>query len=245
MEQEQKLVDFGNKTVENYFKLDYKGQKINNNQNFINFKEEMLRKNNYKGRIFFCKNEDIYFYYNDSEYPYFHGICPSCQQSICYFCSKPNNYTYDLCCYSKRIHYIFYVDALVFFKYPKDGVNDYHYQPKFKEHLLLALTPVLNLIFFMGGIHTAIYKLDTKMVFEDNKDDYLNFEQYIKGCGNRRDFFILIVALDIGATIILATIPFLILDIISTILIVIISIPFKFYPLKYLFGIGFVGWLLN
>lgn len=96
----------------------------------------------------------------------------------------------------------------------------------------------------MGGIHTAIYKLDTEIIFEEY-NDYLNFEQYIKGCDNHKDFFLLIVALDVGATIILACIPFLILDIIFTILILIISIPFNFYPMKYLYGIGFAGWLLN
>lgn len=40
----------------------------------------------------------------------------------------------------------------------------------------------------MGGIHTAIYKLDTEIIFEEY-NDYLNFEQYIKGCDNHKDFF--------------------------------------------------------
>lgn len=61
MEQDQKLVDIDNKAIENIFRLDYKGQKINNNLNFIKFKEEMLRKNNYKGRIFFAKTK-IYIF---------------------------------------------------------------------------------------------------------------------------------------------------------------------------------------
>ena len=230
------------------FKTDYKEQILEDNINFKKFKQTMLSKNGNKGRIFYCKNEDLYFYYNDSQYPYYHGICPSCKRHICYFCKKVNKYTYDLCCYKKRIHYIFSVDAHIFFKYPKDGVDNYNYQPKFKDNLLFAIIPLVNLIFFAGGIHTAIYKLDTKIEFNGYKndayDDFLNLEQFTKGCEDHWDIFLPIVIMDVSATIILS-IPYLFLDIVFTILIFLVSIPFKFYPVKYIYGIGFAGWLLN
>lgn len=247
MEVGETLIDNQNSLA--IFKTDYKNQKLEDNINFQKFKQTMLSKNDNKGRIFYCKNEDIYFYYNDSKYPYYHGICPSCNRQICYFCKKVNKYTYDLCCYKKRIHYIFSVDAHIFFKFPKCGVHDYNYQPTFKDNLLFAIIPIANLIFFAGGIHTAIYKLDTKIEFKDSYknndyDDYLNLEEYTKGCDDHWDIFLLIVILDVSATIILS-IPYLFLDIAFTILIFLISIPFNFYPVKYIYGIGFAGWLLN
>ena len=122
------------------------------------------------------------------------------------FVKKVNKYTYDLCCYKKRIHYIFSVDAYIFIKYPKKRYNNPKHQRKFKDNLLFAIIPLVNLIYFAGGIHTAIYKLDTKIEFKEYKnddyDDYLNFEQFIKGCDKHWDIFFPIVIMDVSATII-------------------------------------------
>ena len=68
----------------------------------------------------------------------------------------------------------------------------------------------------------------------------MDFEQYLKGDNEHWNIFILIVGFDIVSVIILS-IPLLFLNILFTIILIIISIPFKFYPLKYLFGIGFNG----
>ena len=117
---------------------------------------------------------------------------------------------------------MFSADAYIFFKFPKDGVQYYNYQPIFTENLLFAIIPLVNLIFFAGGIHTAIYKLDTKIEFKGSYkidyDDYLNLEEYTKGCNDNWPTFLLIVILDVSATIILS-IPYLFLDIAFTILI--------------------------
>ena len=245
MEVGETLIDNQNSIT--IFKTDYKNQKLEDNINFQKFKQTMLSKNDNKGRIFYCKNEDIYFYYNDSKYPYYHGICPSCNRQICYFCKKVKNSKYDLCCNKKRIHYIFSVDAYIFIKYPKDGAN---YQ--FKENLLFAIIPLVNLIYFAAGIHIPIYKLDTKIKYKyclkvgddyNYDNDYYNLEQYTMGGKDHLPSFILIVIMDVSATIILS-IPYLFLDIAFTILIFLISIPFKFYPVKYIYGIGFAGWKL-
>ena len=121
MEVEETLIDNQNSIT--IFKTDYKNQKLEDNINFQKFKQTMLSKNDNKGRIFYCKNEDLYFYYNDSQYPYYHGICPSCKRHICYFCKKVNKYTYDLCCYKKRIHYIFSVDVIFLLNIQKSAIT--------------------------------------------------------------------------------------------------------------------------
>ena len=71
-------------------------------------------------------------------------------------------------------------------------------------------------------------------------ENYLDFEQYNIGCYEHWNIFILIVGLDI-LTVIILSIPFIFLNIFFTVLLILISIPFKFIPLKYLFGIGFSG----
>ena len=92
-------------------------------------------------------------------------------------------------------------------------------------------------------MHVFIYKLKTNIKtgeLYNGFEDYLDFEQYIKGGYGHLDIFILIVGLDI-LTVVILSIPFIFLDIFFTILLILISIPFKFIPLKYLFGIGFRG----
>ena len=231
MEQENEIKTNFDEKTENFFKLDYKGQNINKNKFFKEFKVTMFKKNNNKGLIYFCPEDNAYFF-DSSEYKYQNGICPLCGKDICYFCSKRDQLYRDKCCLSKKMHYLFYKEGFIFFE-------DY-----FRGKLLFALIPLLNLILFVGGIHKLIYKIEDIYIREMNC--YWNFEGYLKSefdrdYVNHCDIFKFFVALDVGSTIILI-IPYAILNIIFTIILIIISIPFKFYPIKYLAGIAYKGW---
>ena len=222
------------------FKPEYEGQNIKNNIHYIKFKESIIKKFGKKARIFYCKRDKIYFYYDDSIYPYLWGVCPLCKWNVCYYCSSANMDAN--CCLKKRIYYLFNVDALIFFdSYPKKNNNNINFN--FNDFLPYACIPYLNSLVFFGGLHVHIYKLRTKIksdLYYDGVENYLVFESYINGAYDRWNIFLLIVGFDIIVVIVLS-VPFLFLDIMLTILLILISIPFKFYPLKYLFGIGFQG----
>ena len=220
------------------FKPEYEEQKLRNNINFKKFKESIIKKYGNHARIFYCTKDKIYFYYDDSKFPYLEGICPLCKWRICYFCSSIN--WEDCCCLRKRAYYLLNVDALIFLdSYPKKEHINYN----FSDYLFYALVPYINCIFFFGGLHVFIYKLKTniKTGSEYNGvEDYMSFESVINGCYDHMESFGFIVTLDILTLIILA-IPLFFLNLFFTIILIIISIPFKFYPIKYLFGIGFRG----
>ena len=230
MEADKELINTLDKL--DIFKPEYAGQKIKNNINFIKYRESILKKYGKNARIFYCKENKIYFYYNDSEYPY-EGICPLCSKSICYFCLTFN--WFKVCCLRSRMYYLLTDEAMIF-------LNDNAKKDKFKDYLIYALFPYLNSLVFFGGLHIYIYKWKTnvKTIGYNGKEDFLRFEDYLKGDELHLNIFILIAGFDIF-TVIFLSIPFLFLDIFFTILLILISIPFKFYPLKYLFGIGFIG----
>ena len=73
--------EIDNPKMINVFKPEYEGQKIKDNINFIKFKTSNLKKYGQKAKIFYCKKDKIYFYCNDSEYPY-KGLCPLCYRYI-------------------------------------------------------------------------------------------------------------------------------------------------------------------
>ena len=109
------------------------------------------------------------------------------------------------------------------------------------NYLIYALVPYLNFLFFFGALHVFIYRLKTNVKRHSNgKEHFISFEEYIHGDNGHWDILIIIAGLDI-LTVLILSIPFIFLDIFFTILLILISIPFKFYPLKYLFGIGFKG----
>ena len=219
------------------FKPEYKSQKLKNNIYFIKYKESILKKYGKNARIYYCKIDNIYFAYKTLRFPDYEAYCPLCKSLICYFCSTID--WHKNCCLGKRIHYLFNVDSQVFIGPCLD--SQYNNNPKFIDNLIYALVPYLNSIIFFGGLHISIYKLKTNIengLHYKKADNYYDFENYLKGDDSHWDSFGIVVILDMLSVIILS-IPFLFLDIFFTILIVLISIPFKFYPLKYIFGIGF------
>ena len=80
-----------NKNFENIFKLDYKEQNLNNNLNFIKWKNEMLEKYGRDAKLFKCVKDNLFFYVSnrDTKGDHLHlGKCPQCQRFICFFCTR-------------------------------------------------------------------------------------------------------------------------------------------------------------
>ena len=213
------------------FKLDYEGQNYINNIEFKKFEISMKNKYGNKARLFKCKEDKILFYDNNSNFPFYESKCPKCKKSICYFCSSINNFNQENCCLSKKIYYMFKVDGFLFLdKYPKQLSENIN----FNESLIYCVVPFVNLLYFIGCLH-AIFFYKLKCKNQDPNYYYLDYGLRLSNEG-KVCFFRIIVLLDAFCSLFLS-IPLLILNIYITIIIIIISIPFKFYPMKYLFGI--------
>ena len=109
-----------------------------------------MKKYGQKAKIFYCKKDKIYFYYNDSEYPY-EGLCPVCNRYICYFCLEIN--WYENCCLIKKVYHILYEYAMTFID---PNSVQYYKDFEFNDYLLYAIIPYLNSLFFFGGLHVYI-----------------------------------------------------------------------------------------
>ena len=90
----------------------------------------------------------------------------------------------------------------------------------------------------MATMHTSLfYKLSLKndKNQKDDKGYFLNYEDRYKKCYKTLQ---ILVGIDIAFSVIL-TLSYILLNIYFIIIILIISIPFKFYPMKYFMGIAY------
>ena len=116
-------------------------------------------------------------------------------------------------------------------------LNNSHYIPEFEYCFKLFITPYYNSLIFMKEMHCAFfYKLALKKALM-NENGYLEtYEAHIR----RNGFFILQLFVGINmAFAIVLSFSFLLLNFYFVIFILLISLPFKLYPLKFILGIGF------
>ena len=90
------------------FMLDYKGQSLKNNIKFDSWKNKMLQKYGNDAKLFKCTYDKAYFYSSNESFkklPLCSSICPACNNSICYYCSKIayNKNSIGECCLKRRI----------------------------------------------------------------------------------------------------------------------------------------------
>ena len=106
------------------FRLDYKGQSLKDSSKFNSWKKRMLQKYGNEAKLFKCSYDKTYFYSSNEDFgnmPLCSCKCPSCNKSICYYCS---GFAYDRnafgeCCIKRRIYYKFFYDGFLFIKWGK------------------------------------------------------------------------------------------------------------------------------
>ena len=216
---------------ENIFALDYLNQKIDNNADFQKWKRKMLVKNGNDAKFFKCNQDMIYFcttYYDCLRSPSFKGKCPICSKDICLFCS--NNYKersdWIQCCIRRALNKAIFYYSLRYIKRYDDVPFDDHI------HIIIFVPGINLLVLFIKCMDILYLDLPTKKSISDNNGKLYSFRERLEEGCVFVIFFILIFA--IGFTL---CISFLIYNIYLIILLFIISIPFKFYPLKYYYGI--------
>ena len=88
------------------FPYDYKNQKIDNNINYLEWKDSIIKEYSNDAKIFKCKRCKILFYSKKEDMikkPYYSMPCPICNNSICYFCSCDYNCFDRIYCCRRRI----------------------------------------------------------------------------------------------------------------------------------------------
>ena len=234
-ENDNELCDKNIYNSECAFKLDYSNQSLKENKEFQNWKIQMLERYGNDAKLFKCKYDNCYFYGTNKECktrPYKSAYCPICNRSICYYCLRScgeGSCDNGRCCVKRRIYCMFFQDGYSFIKPGQyDDVDAYY------SFLKIFFIPIIFFMYVVAYFSaTYFYKL-----YRKNKNS--TYEGMFYQDDNNGRFFMTEIVVNVGIAFALS-IPFLIIDIYFKILLLIISLPFKNYPLKYYFGILYQG----
>ena len=233
-EQEQNNFDDNNGMLNsNFFRPEYENQKVDNNLMFLKWNQSM--KNMYGNNCVFlyCSEDNIYFHSTNEEYkqyPIYQVSCPICHQDICFYCHRnaPDDFKENgTCCLQRKIKCMFNQDCYRYIKpiYNEPDINTY------KEAFISFIVPVFHIFTLMAQIQGIFfYKLWIKPERTLNHK-YVRYYQHI-------GVYDSVLFINIGIAILLV-IPLFFIHLYFIIAMIIISLPFKFVPLKCLLGIHF------
>ena len=211
------------------FNFDYENQKLNDNIAFREWKESIITKYGKDSKIVKCLEDKIFFfikYIDINEKDNYLIKCPICKKYICYYCSFNYNFNYypnpieeKFCCFKREVSTCIY-KASKFIKDDEEIDCDY----------ILILIPWLNFLFIIFIIFHFIFSIGIK-TSKQNKNEY---DEYLKKNIFKDNTYAHSIVV---STSFLLSIPLIVFDIYFILLLIIISIPFKFYPIKYLIGL--------
>ena len=228
------IIDNSELILKNGFQLDYAGQSLNNSK-FINWKIDMFKKYGKDAKLFKCKNENILFYVSkkECESQLYTCKCPSCHESICYFCLKSMNEDYyGKCCIKGRTCYLILKSGFKFIETKYD-----FYENDYKEIRCLFLIPFLNLLILIAVFSSFLfYRMNDHS--KENGYQYMYEDRLKEGDG-----YMLFIIIGINKAIALMLgICFTILFTYVIIIFFLISIIFKEYPSRYIIGVFYEGY---
>ena len=204
------------------FKLEYQDQNVNENIGYQKWKKLMLKEYGNNSKQFKCNKDKILFYsaYNDClNKDNYKCKCPICNKYICYFCSFNGNNTLTKCCIKGNIFRpIFY--------YGPNFIGE-----SFEKISLFILFPFINIYSIVFFFFNAFY---LNIIKEQSKNNNNEVIYYVDLDKNKKYILNAIFISSIGFSI---CIPYIIICSYFIILLIIISIPFKFAPLQYYLGI--------
>ena len=230
-EKKQNLID-----INLYFKLDFPEQKLKGNRKFEEFKNRKLKEYGKDAKLFFCKNDNIYFYVhidNCKIFPFFYEQCPLCESYICYFCGRNTDYAIDQiknegnCCIKLRLYYLLFYFGLESSKDNFVGVSIVLFFPLI---CFCFYTSFFIYSFFLGLLLTNKKLPDIVKLYDSRYLDYYSdgaCRSLITIIAFLTEFFLLI--------------SFTLYDIYFKIILIIISFFTNFRPYKYFVGIIFKG----
>ena len=216
--------------LESVFKLDYNNQQLFKNNEFQKWKNLMILKYGKNAKLFKCEKHKILFYNSNDGYinsPLYVKMCPICNELVCCFCSLSlqsfdASYNKGSCCLRRRIYYLFFNDGLRFIKQEIELDSKCYY------------IPLVNFFLFILSIHSSLF------YHLCNKNTLLNTD-YQTNLQNNSELLYAIIFIINQLFSILLIFPYAIANIYFTIFMLLISIPFKYYPIKYFAGITYEG----
>ena len=227
MENESNIIDTINETIEindnKIFKFDYKNQQLENNLNYIKWKDSNIKEYGSNAKLFKCKKCKIMFcskYEDIIKEPYYLAPCIICKQYICYFCSYSYIHLQEhrkiFCCYKRILNISFFICAP-------------HYTKEydiFESFYLCFLIPVLNLFIQCILINKILFVC---LATSKSKNEGI----LVKSNMEKSKFFIIIYIF----TYLLLSIPCLLVFNFFVYFLYLLSLPFKSWLFKYYLGI--------
>ena len=214
------------------YKIEFSGQKLDNNNKFLNWKKDMINLYGNNLKLIKCKKDNIYFCieekkinHDDEDIYIYRYKCPLCNKYICPDCQKAFSRNDEDCCIKGRI-------KTIIFEGPKFGVDIFE---QWIEYLLLI--PFISFIYIIGGVlNSLFFQLLKPVTYKEEHEFSQRYSYHFKDKSIITFLLLFGIKVLFALAIMVSFCPFVILDGIITIFIILISIPFKFYPLKYVLG---------
>ena len=215
---------------EDIFTLDYENQEIENNINYIKWKQSM--DNKYKGikSLYKCPFKKHHFYAEIIDYSI---VCPSCNDKICTFCNNLERKSWFAKCCSKRKMYLMHYKGMEFSDPEENKGNFYDYE----QEIVCFFLPGISLLFLIAIVFNGFfYKIVRKNC--NKKDDYLTNEEFL----GKNTIIILVLNMAInGFMSLILLIPFFFLNCgICLLLLLLLIIRKRWY--MYLIGFFHEDW---
>ena len=207
------------------YKIEHSNQNVDNNIKYQKWKKDMLNKYGNNLILVNCNKDNVIFCAKREKKKSYKFKCPICDNFICSFCLKSFNSDFHDCCIRGRFKTIL------------------HDTPECAEGIFvesieyLLLIPFISFIYVIGGIFNSLFfRLVKPLTFKKQSEyshTYSDHDKY-----KSRIIYSILFGFKVlfAITNLVSFLQFLILDALLTIIILIISIPFKFYPIKYVFG---------
>ena len=222
MENEANLLE---KFVENKYEMEFEGQNLKKSESFIKWQNEMKKIYGNDAKLFKCKTDKIYYYAKKSDckkVPLYKQKCPKCNCTNCYFCSKHIDDSYDRgdCCVYRRVY------CLLFQERNKSD------EQIFDKMFCFFIIPLFSFIYFVGTVSGLLFY---KLKVANKKLDGSYIENYEVHLTPSSFTFLVIIMMNAGLAIMLSF-SFFMLDIYFKIILILISLFWK-YPLYYYLGL--------
>lgn len=210
------------------FTLDYESQEIENNTDFIKWKEYMNIKYNGAKNLYKCPYKNHYFYAEIKEYSI---LCPSCNEKICPFCYNPIVDSWFAKCCSKRKLYSMHYNGVELSN--SEGGHFYDSETE----IVYFLLPGISLLFLIAIVFNAFFYKIVRKNYNKKKSD-LTYEDLLRK--NKKIILVINMAIN-GFMSFILLIPFFFLNLgICILLFILLIIRKKWY--MYLIGFFHEDW---
>ena len=210
----------------NIFKLEYKGQNVENNIKYKKWRKKKLDKYNNNIKIFNCSREKILFFTTKNlQQNYYLSKCPSCQKEICYFCSRycTNEMFYSNCCLKRGIYSLIFAHGfnsnMIYISNKCPTI--FNIKIFFIPYIFLPLLIKLFYLFFFYGLP----KKDSEDI---GNGELIKYGEYFEKYHIRVNRIITFI---FNIFKFVLPIPYILIDIYFHIFLILISIPFKGLPI--------------